>query len=215
MTDQLAAAPLDRRTRRTRAALRAAFVTLVLEKGFDHVTVEDITERADLARATFYSHYTDKGDLFAAIADEMSVDLAGRLALIAPVDSPVIRGEVIYELYKHAEDNLDLYRLTLGGAAEGAARRAYAAPLLLRTIENFTARIGAFNAVPPVPPALTAQAFVGMHLALLEWWLAQPTEYTAAQMTRWELQLFMRGCMWAQGLSPDEFTVDDSLLAEV
>jgi AcrR family transcriptional regulator len=213
MTAQPSPAPLDRRTRRTRTALRAAFVSLVLERGFDHVTIEDITDRADVARATFYAHYPDKGTLFAAIIDEMTKDLAVRLTRLAPVESSTIQGAAVLELYKHADDNRDLYRLMLSGAADGQARRAYTQPLVQRSIENFTARISAFKVEPPMPPELTAQAFVGMHLALLEWWLAQSPGYTAAQMTSFEMQIFMNGVSWAQGLAPGTLTLDESLLA--
>jgi AcrR family transcriptional regulator len=213
MTAQPTSAPLDRRTRRTRTALRAAFVSLVLEHGFDHVTVEDITDRADVARATFYAHYPDKGALLSAIIDEMATDLTVQLAQIAPVDSPIIRGEVVLELYKHADTHRDLYRLMLSGAADGQARRAYTEPLVRRTIDNFTARIGAFKAEPPMPPELTAQAFIGMHLALLEWWLTQAPGYTPEQMTRFEMQIFLHGFAWAQGLPSGTLTLDESLLA--
>jgi AcrR family transcriptional regulator len=212
MTDRSNPAPLDRRSRRTRAALRSAFVTLVLEKGYEHVTVEDITDAADLARATFYAHYTDKGDLLAAIVDEMSVDLTTRLAQIAPTDSAVVRGEVVLELFTHAAEHRDLYRLTFGGAADGKARRAYVIPLVPRVVENFAARIDAFGSVPPIPPELTAQAFIGMHMALVEWWLTDAPYYTAAQMAAYEMRLFLHGFRWAHGLAEGEVTLDESLL---
>lgn len=54
---------LDRRVRRTRRALQDSLTSLILEKGYDAVTVEDITDRADLGRTTFYLHYKDKEEL--------------------------------------------------------------------------------------------------------------------------------------------------------
>lgn len=54
---------LDPRVRRTRKLLKQAFMDLMSEKGFDAMTVQDITERADINRATFYAHYTDKFEL--------------------------------------------------------------------------------------------------------------------------------------------------------
>lgn len=54
----------DRRITRTRTALRRAFRELVKEKGYEAVTIEEITERANLGRTTFYLHYHDKEDLF-------------------------------------------------------------------------------------------------------------------------------------------------------
>ena len=50
----------DRRVRRTRRALHDALLTLMTEKSYDAVTVQDIIDRADVGRSTFYSHFTDK-----------------------------------------------------------------------------------------------------------------------------------------------------------
>jgi AcrR family transcriptional regulator len=51
---------LDPRVRRTRESLEHAFVDLLHEKGFQAVTVQDITQRAGVNRATFYAHFPDK-----------------------------------------------------------------------------------------------------------------------------------------------------------
>ncbi len=50
----------DRRIQRTRQLLHEALITLILEKGYDAITVQDILERANLGRSTFYAHYQDK-----------------------------------------------------------------------------------------------------------------------------------------------------------
>src|SRR5512139_3713844 len=54
---------IDPRVIRTRQLLRDALVSLIAEKGFDAITVQDIADRATLNRATFYLHYQDKHDL--------------------------------------------------------------------------------------------------------------------------------------------------------
>ena len=54
---------LDPRVKRTRQMLDQAFVVLLAEKGFDAVTVQDVTARAGVNRATFYAHFDDKFDL--------------------------------------------------------------------------------------------------------------------------------------------------------
>ncbi|MCX7755200.1 MAG: TetR/AcrR family transcriptional regulator [Anaerolineales bacterium] len=51
---------LDPRVKRTRALIQKAFGELLAEKGFRDITVQDITERAEVNRATFYAHYPDK-----------------------------------------------------------------------------------------------------------------------------------------------------------
>ena len=47
--------------RRTRQLLREALVELILEKGYDAVTVQDVLDRADVGRSTFYAHYREQG----------------------------------------------------------------------------------------------------------------------------------------------------------
>lgn len=54
---------LDPRVRRTRKLLKSAFIELMMEKGFEAMTVQDIAERAEINRATFYAHFADKYDL--------------------------------------------------------------------------------------------------------------------------------------------------------
>ena len=50
----------DPRVRRTRQLIEQAFDELLAEKNFDSITVQDVTERAQINRATFYAHFEDK-----------------------------------------------------------------------------------------------------------------------------------------------------------
>ena len=54
---------IDRRSRRTRQALHQALIRLIVERGYDEITVADIADAADTGRSTFYAHFTDKDDL--------------------------------------------------------------------------------------------------------------------------------------------------------
>ena len=47
----------DRRFKKNKKEIRRAFIDLVIEKGYDKLTISEITERADINRMTFYSHY--------------------------------------------------------------------------------------------------------------------------------------------------------------
>ena len=75
----------DPRIRRTRQLLVGAFRELVEEKGFQSVTVQDITERATVNRSTFYAHFEDKYDLFDHVIHE-SFDEALRSAMPEPAE---------------------------------------------------------------------------------------------------------------------------------
>ena len=60
LAEKLTSEKLDPRVKRTRIMLEQALMELVKEKGFQAVTVQDITERAGVNRATFYAHFPDK-----------------------------------------------------------------------------------------------------------------------------------------------------------
>ena len=67
----------DPRVTRTRKLIRDALTSLLAEKSFEAVTVQDIAERATVNRATFYAHYADKFALLDAMIRE---DVAGLLS---------------------------------------------------------------------------------------------------------------------------------------
>jgi AcrR family transcriptional regulator len=61
----------DRRVRRTQKALEDALVSLILEKGYEAVTVQDISERANVGRSTFYAYYDYKDELLLSQLDKL------------------------------------------------------------------------------------------------------------------------------------------------
>lgn len=59
----------DRRIIKSKKAIQSAFLEMLLDVGFDAITVKDMTEKADISRKTFYLHYLDKYDLLNEIVD--------------------------------------------------------------------------------------------------------------------------------------------------
>jgi AcrR family transcriptional regulator len=51
---------LDPRAKRTRSLILQAFGALLAEKGFEGISVQDVTDKAEINRATFYKHFVDK-----------------------------------------------------------------------------------------------------------------------------------------------------------
>ena len=66
---------IDPRVKRTRELIMNAFITVVTKKGFESITVKDITSEATINRATFYAHFTDKYALLDTIISERYVDI--------------------------------------------------------------------------------------------------------------------------------------------
>jgi AcrR family transcriptional regulator len=98
----------DRRVRRTRRILSEALVSLVLDKGYDQITVQDILDRADVGRSTFYAHYRDKDALFLANFDDM------RQRLLEAVDASVDPARIAAAVFEHAYNNRRVYQAMCG-----------------------------------------------------------------------------------------------------
>ncbi len=82
----LTSSKTDRRVSRTRRQLRNALMALILERGYNAVTIEDITERADLGRTTFYLHFRDKEELLVESLEEIAADLKSQVEQTAEMN---------------------------------------------------------------------------------------------------------------------------------
>ncbi|MGW6054788.1 TetR/AcrR family transcriptional regulator [Streptomyces sp. NPDC055189] len=190
----------DRRTRRSRRALGSALVELVLERGFTALTVEDITERADVARATFYAHFKDKEGLFARVTSDLLDELAERLRP-AMADSAVgFTGKPVLEMLRHARDERDLYRIVLRGEGDGKPLQMFVDNCARVTAEEFRARADRNGVEPRMDADLLARVWVGEQIAVLRWWVEQETPpMPPEEVVRQLLDLALRGRYWASG----------------
>jgi AcrR family transcriptional regulator len=66
---------MDRRIRKSQEAIKMAVIELMIEKKFDQITIQDISDRADVSRRTIYLHYTDKFDLLDKLIEEHIDDI--------------------------------------------------------------------------------------------------------------------------------------------
>ena len=87
----------DRRIVKSEKAIQSAFLAMLLDVGFDAITVKNLTEKADISRKTFYLHYLDKYDLLNGIVDEMIRDLTDLCE--KKKDMGVVDGTVLWFYY--------------------------------------------------------------------------------------------------------------------
>lgn len=79
----------DLRTKRTRASIRSAFLTLRAKKPLEKITVKELAELAQINKATFYLHYRDIYDLSDQIENEILAESLNKLKPSDPVlDDP-------------------------------------------------------------------------------------------------------------------------------
>jgi AcrR family transcriptional regulator len=191
---------VQRRVARTKAAIEDAFVQLVLEQGYERVAVEDVCDRADLARATFYSHYPNKEAVLFSVSNRLTEDLMQRIAYQSGPWN-VVRRDAIQTAYKHAAENPDLYRACMSDAR---TRQAYLSIVSRYAEQNFRDRLQALNREPRMPVPLMARGFVGALLAILEAWLDGELQGDIEEIASMALDLLIAGAAWANGFRLDE-----------
>jgi len=191
---------VQRRVARTKAAIEDAFVQLVLEQGYDQVAVEDIAERADLARATFYAHYPNKEAVFLSVSSRLTEDLMSRIAYQSGPWN-VVRRDALQTAYWNAAENPGLYRACMSDAR---TRQAYLSIVSRYAEQNFRDRLTALGRQPRIPVPVMARGFVGAALAILDAWLAGELDGDLDQLAGMALDLFIAGGAWANGIRLDE-----------
>jgi AcrR family transcriptional regulator len=164
-------APTDRRVRRTRELLRRALLSLIQERGYDRITIQDILERADVGRSTFYAHYRDKDDLLRAGFEDIRTALAAEQD--AAEKGAASRAEFLQPMlavFRHVGAHRHFW---------GALSRKGGADLVTRILRESVTDLAREHLRSQFPDATTNQMqleaaiqFVaGACMGLLLWWL--------------------------------------------
>ncbi|NLY89888.1 MAG: TetR/AcrR family transcriptional regulator [Firmicutes bacterium] len=104
----------DRRVKYTKMILRESLIKLLLEKPIARVTVKELCEKADINRATFYTHYTDQFDLFKQIEAEFIADVNSYLDNFTLEQGETGLFQLIVKIFEYVEKNSELCRVLLG-----------------------------------------------------------------------------------------------------
>jgi AcrR family transcriptional regulator len=204
MEDQTSDRRTDRRIYRTKRMLKEALFTLILEKGYDGVSVEDITRKADLGRTTFYLHYRDKEDLLLKSIDAIADDLLGQIShsnLLAsdsgtiPTFTEMRQLNPVLLVFKHAGENANLYQIILRGGSATTAAGRFREIISMAASSFFGTNLIQTDdgAQPTVPLDVLANYFAGSLLSLVTWWLENGMPYPPEQMADIFRQLFFQG----------------------
>lgn len=193
----------DRRIERTRHHLRDALIALVIERGYDAITIQDITDRANVARTTFYLHYRDKDELLLTSMLEIYQDL---LARVPPIIKPgdIEAGTTDPADFDHVAQYADFYRAMLGEHGSALFINRVLAFLTGTMHSHVIAPLLATSDQPGhIPPDMIAAAMAGMEIGIIQWWLSNDMPHDPAAMARMTHQLSTFGLAWALRLGID------------
>jgi AcrR family transcriptional regulator len=175
---------IDRRIRRTNRLLQEALVTLTLEKGYDDVTIREITERADVGYATFFRHYPDKDALLTDVLEAMKDEFIGMLQPLSIFTAPEETGALIFG---YVQANADLCRVLLNSTETAALLR----PLLQIGLQENSERMSR-AAGSRVPPEVAITHLMTSLVMMIRWWLDNDMPYPPDQMGRIVAELVIR-----------------------
>lgn len=171
---------MDRRVQRTRQLLREALFSLIIERGYECIAIQDITEQANLGRTTFYLHYHDKEELLKESIKALFRDM--RIEVESDAEELCTYRILSTRIFEHIGRRQQLYRAMLKDDGltshiwEGM--RSYFSALCQRFLERDVQN----KCSSPADNGLFAAHVAGSLFGLISWWLKQEAAPSAEQM---------------------------------
>ena len=195
---------LDPRVLRTRKLLRDALIELIPEKGYDAITIKDITDRATVNRATFYLHYRDKEDLldrgFDEIWDELTRDNpfpqapGGKLSLDAT-------HQTVMSDFEHLGKHATFYRVMIG--EHGLAHFIYRMQEYVYKSTQERLESLAPTRRSDLPLEITLEFIASAYVGLMHWWLENDMPFAPHEMADLIVRLYGLSAFEAMGLQTE------------
>ncbi len=162
----------DRRVGKSRKALKDALTDLILEKGYEGVTVQDVIDRADVGRSTFYAHYIDKDDLLMAILADL--DVPGPDSSSWRADDPAFGWTL--ELFRHFGSGKRLFKAVASGQSGALARRETTERLETLARAELS-RLEAARTLDAFRLEMLVRFLVGTFIGFMDWWMREENEH--------------------------------------
>jgi AcrR family transcriptional regulator len=166
------AARTDRRVLRTRQLLQGALLALIREKGFEALSVQDIIDRANVGRATFYAHFDNKEDLLVSGIEGLRTalkEVQGKaLAHATRTEERVFAFS--RELFEHVEGHRDVFQAMVGKRSGTVIRQMFHKMLLDLVRGDVRTTAGAKSAAGEA----RAQFIAGGLFGIVIWWIDAP-----------------------------------------
>ena len=173
----------DRRVQRTQQLLRNALFALIKEKGFEKLSVQDIIDRANAGRATFYAHFDNKEDLLLSGFEALRTSLRKRqreaLSSQSSVDDRVLAYS--YDLLAHVNEYRHLFR-AMSGKRSGAAVQNVLHKLTVDLVRDDLRSMADRAERPRAVDDAVVEFIAGGLFGLLLWWLGNHAKLSVEEL---------------------------------
>ena len=154
---------IDSRVRQTRAALLGALPLLMIERGYERITIQNVLERADVGRATFYAHFASKDDLLAGSVANLRAWLVEAWRKM-----PEQRLGFTLPFFEHLATHGAIYEKSIARASEVSVERHIRQMLCELVRDDLASRRP--RAANPAAMDLAVQFVVGALWSTIVWW---------------------------------------------
>ena len=179
----------DRRSRRSRRFIVEALLGLMREKRYDRITVQEIIDRADVGRTTFYAQFRNKEDVLVSEVERVLGQLHQQQ--LASAEEPADQLLPSAEFFRHVQETQSFYPALVRGLAIDPHYQAVHRFLRDHAAQQLALVAGSRDLT--VPPEIVADYLAGALLSLVHWWLDHGSLYTPEQMEAFFQQLAMPG----------------------
>jgi len=174
----------DRRVQRTRNMLYEAFMEIMSEKGYEAITVQDIIDRANVGRSTFYFHFSDKEQLLLSSINQLREFLKQQsINRSLPEVSGEYRFGFSLAMLQHIQSSIRMYKATVSKKG-GAFVLQHIQRMLAELTRNEIAAHLPYSASLSIPQDVAIEFVVNTFLLLLTWWVDRNMPCSAEDMDR-------------------------------
>lgn len=192
----------DRRVKRTHQMLRDALFTLIEERGYDQLTIQDITERATVGRATFYVYYRDKEQLLLESVSELMEDLNRQLQTLSVHELLARRQTFGLIFFRHVFEHAPLYRALLSEHGAAIVTMRLQTNMATRMQQEVTEHLVALTD-SALPAELLAEFCASVLWSLAGWWVRNHFPLLVEEMGQIYWQLINQGMIGTLRLSEE------------
>ncbi|WP_301420364.1 TetR/AcrR family transcriptional regulator [Mammaliicoccus lentus] len=187
----------DRRVRKSKTAIKKAFIQLLEDEQIERITIRQISDKADINRGTFYLNYDDKYALLEEMEDEQIADLK-KLVDIRKVNLAqktaeefieIFSNEVIKKVIIHISENIEFYHAILNLDRTSKIEERITDMIL----SNINYLIGENNTVYGVPDDYYLRYVSGALMSMVKYWVHDENRVSIEELVQYIVTISTRG----------------------
>lgn len=187
---------MDKRIQKTRHALQQAMISLIQQKSYEEIQIQDITNEANTARVTFYRHYSTKEELLLDCMDQFYEDMKFMLDQIEPKNVLDLRqAPADLALFQFCDERSELVRILLTGPTSWLVQDR----LRHYIVERITLMCAQIPQFADLPLGLITNHIASCTIGNLTWWITRGKPYSADYIARINHSMAMAGAMAVVG----------------